>query len=78
MYLVASGDQRLATAGTGDVLAGIIGALLARGLAAQEAAATAAYVHGVAGSRCVAEGTIARDVVGLISDVLSDVMAHVN
>jgi NAD(P)H-hydrate epimerase len=78
VYLVASGDQRLATAGTGDVLAGIIGAFLARGLAAPEAAAAAAYVHGVAGSRCSAEGTIARDVVGLISDVLSDVMAHVN
>ena len=78
MYLVASGDQRLATAGTGDVLAGIIGAFLARGLAGPEAAAAAAYVHGVAGSRCALEGTIARDVVGLISDVLSDVMAHVN
>ena len=78
VYLVASGDQRLATAGTGDVLSGIIGAFLARGLAAPEAAAAAAYVHGVAGSRCAAEGTIARDVVGLISDVLSDVMSHVN
>lgn len=78
VYLVASGDQRLATAGTGDVLAGIIGAFLARGLAAPEAAAAAAFVHGVAGSRCADEGTIARDVVGLISDVLSDVMAHVN
>jgi len=78
VYLVASGDQRLATAGTGDVLAGIIGAFLARGLAGPEAAAAAAYVHGVAGSRTALEGTIARDVVGLISDVLSDVMAHVN
>ena len=78
VYLVASGDERLATAGTGDVLAGIIGALLARGLAAPEAAAAAACVHGVAGSRCATEGTIARDVVGLISDVLSDVMSHVN
>lgn len=78
VYVVASGDQRLATAGTGDVLAGIIGAFLARGLAAPEAAAAAAFVHGVAGSRCAVEGTIARDVVGLISDVLSDVMAHVN
>ena len=68
----------LATAGTGDVLAGIIGAFLARGLAAPEAAAAAAYVHGMAGSRCATEGTIARDVVGLISDVLSDVMSHVN
>jgi NAD(P)H-hydrate epimerase len=78
VYLVASGDQRLATAGTGDVLSGIIGAFLARGLAAPEAAAAAAYIHGMAGSHCATEGTIARDVVGLISDVLSDVMSHVN
>lgn len=78
VYLVASGDERLATAGTGDVLAGVIAAFLARGLAAPEAAAAAAYIHGVAGSRCATEGTIARDVVGLISDVLTDVMSHVN
>ena len=41
-------------------------------------AAFAAHVHGVAGSQCAVEGTIARDVVGSISDVLSDVMSHVN
>ena len=45
---------------------------------AESAVAAAAYVHGVVGSRCAAEGTFARDVVGLISDVLSDVMSHVN
>ena len=41
-------------------------------------AASAAHVHGVAGSQCAVEGTIARDVVGSISDVLSDVMSHVS
>ena len=43
--VVASGDARLATAGTGDVLAGIIGALLATGMAAFDAAAAAPWIH---------------------------------
>lgn len=69
-YLVVSGDERLATAGSGDVLAGVIGAFLARGMEAPEAAAAAAFVHGMAGSSLPVEGTIARDVVALVSEVL--------
>ena len=46
VLLTAAGDARLATAGTGDVLSGIIGAFLARGVSPLEAAATAAHVHG--------------------------------
>ncbi|MGH3243824.1 MAG: NAD(P)H-hydrate dehydratase [Spirillospora sp.] len=42
-----TGTPRLATAGTGDVLSGLIGALLAGGLPAMDAAATAAYLHGL-------------------------------
>jgi NAD(P)H-hydrate epimerase len=78
VYLVVAGDERLATAGTGDVLAGIIGALLARGLAAPEAAAAGAYIHGVAGSSCAVEGAIARDVAALISDVMTEVVTGVH
>ena len=78
VYLVVAGDERLATAGTGDVLSGIIGAFLARGLAPHEAAAAAAHVHGMAGSSCANEGTIARDVVAMISEVLTEVAHHVN
>ena len=76
-YLVASGDERLATAGTGDVLAGMIAAFLARGLAAPEAAAVGAYLHGVAGSMCPREGTIARDVVARITDAMEEVLPDV-
>ncbi|MFM9083998.1 MAG: NAD(P)H-hydrate dehydratase [Actinomycetota bacterium] len=73
VLLVVSGDQRLATAGSGDVLAGIAGAFMARGLAAPIAAAAAAHVHGLAAAECAVEGTIARDLVAAIADVLSAV-----
>lgn len=46
-----TGTPRLATAGTGDVLSGLGGALLATGLDGLDAAATAAYVHGLAARR---------------------------
>jgi NAD(P)H-hydrate repair Nnr-like enzyme with NAD(P)H-hydrate dehydratase domain len=42
----ASGNALLATAGTGDVLAGMVGATLARGLGAFEAACHAVFAHG--------------------------------
>ena len=45
----STGTPALATAGTGDVLAGLVGALLAGGLPVVEAAAAGAYLHGLAG-----------------------------
>jgi hydroxyethylthiazole kinase-like uncharacterized protein yjeF len=51
-----TGTSWLATAGTGDVLAGLAGALLAQGLAAPQAALCAAYLHGLA-ARLAAAGT---------------------
>jgi NAD(P)H-hydrate epimerase len=60
-----SGGSVLATAGTGDVLTGVIAGLIARGLDASDAAVAGAYVHGVAGALCAAdlgEGTVASDV----------------
>ncbi|MGF1446353.1 MAG: NAD(P)H-hydrate dehydratase [Pikeienuella sp.] len=50
----------LATAGSGDVLAGLIGGLLARGLAPKTAAETAAWLH-VEAARAVGPGLIAED-----------------
>ncbi|MFI5509386.1 NAD(P)H-hydrate dehydratase [Mycobacterium sp. NPDC051804] len=44
-YLNSAGQSWAATAGSGDVLSGIVGALLAAGLQPAEAAAAAAYVH---------------------------------
>jgi hydroxyethylthiazole kinase-like uncharacterized protein yjeF len=45
----STGSSWLATAGSGDVLSGLAGALLAQGLPAAQAAAAAAYLHGIAG-----------------------------
>lgn len=44
-------SARLATAGTGDALAGLIGAMLAQGLNAFDAASASAWIHGDAGRR---------------------------
>jgi hydroxyethylthiazole kinase-like uncharacterized protein yjeF len=46
-----TGTSWLATAGTGDVLSGLAGALLAQGLSTMEAAAAAAFLHGLAARR---------------------------
>jgi hydroxyethylthiazole kinase-like uncharacterized protein yjeF len=50
-----TGTPALATAGSGDVLSGLAGALLAQGLAPAEAGLVAAYLHGLAG-RLAASG----------------------
>jgi NAD(P)H-hydrate epimerase len=68
--VVTAGDERLATAGTGDVLAGIIGALLAAGVPAFEAASAGAWIHGQAGRRGAVRGLVASDLISLIPSVL--------
>jgi ADP-dependent NAD(P)H-hydrate dehydratase / NAD(P)H-hydrate epimerase len=74
-WFVTSGSPRLATAGTGDVLSGMIGAFLASGLHAPEAAALAAHVHGRAAGLGPAVGLVAGDLPDLVSRWLSDVPA---
>ena len=74
VLLVNSGDARLATAGTGDVLSGIIAALLAAGVGALEAAAAGAHLHGLAAQRCETVGMVASDLIAPISSVLSELL----
>ncbi|MDR3375721.1 MAG: NAD(P)H-hydrate dehydratase [Ancalomicrobiaceae bacterium] len=65
----------LATAGSGDVLAGIAAGLLARGIAAFEAAAAAVWMHGEAG-RLAGPGLIAEDLAPQLPRVLADLYAR--
>jgi NAD(P)H-hydrate repair Nnr-like enzyme with NAD(P)H-hydrate dehydratase domain len=51
-----TGNPALATAGSGDVLAGLCGALLARGLTMHHAARAAVWLHGAAADAMVDEG----------------------
>ena len=68
----ASGSPRLATAGTGDVLSGVIGAFMARGVPAFEAAALGAHVHGRAAWLGPEEGLVASELPVLVSLWLSN------
>jgi len=52
------GNPGMATGGTGDVLSGIIGALVAQGLAPMRAAALGVCLHGAAGDAAAASGAV--------------------
>lgn len=52
VYLNTTGNPGMATGGSGDVLAGILLALLGQGVAPTEAAAAAAWLHGAVGDSC--------------------------
>ncbi|MEP6942289.1 MAG: NAD(P)H-hydrate dehydratase [Betaproteobacteria bacterium] len=64
----ASGSAALASAGTGDVLAGMIGAFLAQGIAVDEALALAVSLHGAAADSLVEGG---RGPLGLVASELA-------
>jgi NAD(P)H-hydrate epimerase len=69
------GAPGLATAGTGDVLSGVLGAMLAKGLAPAHAACAAVYVHVAAGR--LAAGPHGPDAV-IASDVVASLPAALN
>lgn len=64
-----TGNPGMATGGTGDVLTGLITALLGQGLDAYDAARLAAYLHGDAGD-------IAAELTGEVSLIASDLIDH--
>jgi hydroxyethylthiazole kinase-like uncharacterized protein yjeF len=66
-----AGTPALATAGTGDVLTGVVGAFLAKGMEARLAAAAAAYAHGRSAELGPERGLIASDLIEALPDVLA-------
>ncbi len=72
LRVVQSGTSSLATAGTGDVLAGLIGASIARGHDPFDAAALGAFVHGMAGAR-LARYARSSDLPNAIAEVIAGV-----
>ena len=75
-FVNPTGTPWLGTAGSGDVLSGLLGALLASGLPAPLAAAGAAYIHGVAGQRAATDGPpTALDVLDEVRGALRSVLA---
>jgi hydroxyethylthiazole kinase-like uncharacterized protein yjeF len=70
-YFAAAGSARLATAGTGDVLTGVIAAFMAIGVEATLAAALAAHAHGAASALGRPRGFVAGDLLELLPAWLS-------
>lgn len=70
------GHAGLATSGSGDVLAGTLGGLLARGAEPAQAACWAKYLHGAAGERLATRigrvGFLAREVLDVVPSLLSE------
>jgi hydroxyethylthiazole kinase-like uncharacterized protein yjeF len=75
VWVNPTGTSALATAGSGDVLAGLLGALLAGGLPPERAAIAAAYVHGLAGRRAAQDGPVTSpDIANALRSVLADLL----
>jgi len=69
-----SGNPAMGTAGSGDVLTGVVGAFLARGLPAEIAATAGVHLHGLAGDRAavsVGRGLVASDISRALGPVLA-------
>ncbi len=75
-----SGNPALATAGSGDVLSGIIGALLLRAMPALDAAGSGAYLHGLAADLYVKENAVtimkATDIIKYIRRAMSEISGY--
>ena len=73
--VIVQGPPQLASAGTGDVLAGVIGALLAKGLEPFEAAYAGAWLHaeaGALGAETDPQGVLAGDLLDLLPVVIAE------
>lgn len=73
-YLNASGCSAMAKGGSGDVLTGVIGALLAQGMDITAAAAYGVYLHGLAGERAAEKGNSRSLLAHEIADALPEIL----
>lgn len=77
VYINQTGNPGLATAGSGDVLSGIIGAMLAMGNSLWDSAVAGVYLHGYAGDICALEngqyGMVATDIIDNIPKAIMQV-----
>jgi hydroxyethylthiazole kinase-like uncharacterized protein yjeF len=75
-YVNSTGDSSLAKAGTGDVLSGMIGALLAQKMERFEASCLAVYLHGrageLAGKKVGKRSVLAHEVIQSLPDAIVD------
>ncbi len=78
IFINSTGNPGMATGGTGDVLTGVIGSLLAQGHTATQAACLGVYVHGLAGDLAAKEkgetGMIAGDLIEKIPEAILETM----
>ncbi|KAB2878763.1 NAD(P)H-hydrate dehydratase [bacterium] len=79
IHVCNTGNPGMATAGSGDVLTGIIAGLLAQQLPSEQAAFAGAYIHGLAGdvakNKKTEMGLIASDIVDYLPEALMDIGA---
>ena len=77
VFFNPSGNSGMATAGSGDVLTGIIAGLMGQKLSAVDAAVLGAYIHGLAGDRAAGKlgqrGIIAGDIMKNVAHVFADI-----
>lgn len=77
-YINTTGNSGLATGGSGDVLAGLIVSLVARGVEEVKAAAMAVYIHGMAGDiaaeRLGGDSVMATDVMNSIPEAICQIL----
>jgi len=77
VYVNPTGNNGLASGGSGDVLSGTIGSFLAQGMSAVDAAICGVHVHGLAGDFAAADLTPRAMMAGDITDYLPGVFAMI-